>query len=303
MTRKKITILDLQKKRNAGKPIAMVTAYDYPSAILAEQAGIDMILVGDTLGMVVHGFESTVSVTMEMMVMHCAAVTRAGSAAFVVGDMPFGSYEISREEAVRHAVRLVREGGVHAVKLEGGIEMADTVAAIVRAGIPVHGHIGLTPQSATQLGGFLLQGKTADSARKLLNDALALQEAGCFAIVLEAVPDRVAKMITQNLSIPTIGIGAGVGCSGQVLVWHDMLGLFDRFKPKFVKQFENVGQTIVNGLSQYVKEVHQGVFPTPAHSFKIREKEWQGFTQSNANGINGANRINGINRMNGAMAQ
>lgn len=300
MTRKKITILDLQKKRNTNKPIAMVTAYDYPSAILAEQAGVDMILVGDTLGMVVHGFESTVSVTMEMMVMHCAAVTRAGSAAFVVGDMPFGSYEISREEAVRHAVRLVREGGVDAVKLEGGIEMADTAAAIVRAGIPVHGHIGLTPQSATQLGGFLLQGKTADSARKLLNDARALQEAGCFAIVLEAVPDRVAKMITQNLSIPTIGIGAGAGCSGQVLVWHDMLGLFDRFKPKFVKQFENVGETIVNGLSQYVKEVHQGAFPTSGHSFKIKEKEWNAFAKSNANGINGINGINGANKMNGA---
>ncbi len=291
MARKKITILDLQKRRDIGKPIAMVTAYDYPSAILAEQAEVDMILVGDTLGMVVHGFESTVSVTMDMMVMHCAAVTRAGSAAFVVGDMPFGSYEISREEAVRHAVRLVREGGVDAVKLEGGIEMIDTVAAIVRAGIPVHGHIGLTPQSATQLGGFLLQGKTANSAQKLLDDALALQKAGCFAVVLEAVPDRVAKMITDNLNIPTIGIGAGVDCSGQVLVWHDMLGLFDRFQPKFVKQFEDVGQMIVNGLSQYVNEVHQSIFPTATHSFKIKEKEWQALVK---NEPNGRSRMNGL---------
>ena len=303
MARKKITVLDLQKKRDARKPIAMVTAYDYPSAVLAEQAGVDMILVGDTLGMVVHGFESTVSVTMDMMVMHCAAVTRAGSAAFVVGDMPFGSYEISREEAVYHAVRLVKEGGVDAVKLEGGIKMADTVAAIVRAGIPVHGHIGLTPQSATQLGGFRLQGKTADSASKLLNDALALQKAGCFSIVLEAVPDRVAKTITENLSIPTIGIGAGVDCSGQVLVWHDMLGLFDRFKPRFVKQFERVGETIVNGLTQYVKEVHHGLFPTPAHSFTIKEKEWQAFTERSMTGINGTSRVNRINQINRVMAQ
>ncbi len=285
MSRKKITILDLQKKFEAGEPIAMVTSYDYPSTILAEKAGVEMILVGDSLGMVVHGFESTVPVTMEMMLMHCAAVARARSAAFLVGDMPFGSYEPSPEEAVRNAIRFMKEGGMEAVKLEGGAEMADTIRAIVRAGVAVQGHIGLTPQSASKLGGFRVQGKSAVTARRLVEDALALQKAGCFSIVLEAVPDRVAAAVSERLSIPTIGIGAGSRCGGQVLVWHDMLGLFDRFQPKFSRQFENAGEVIQRGLAAFVQEVHEGSFPAQEHSFTISDDEWSAFEQ----GLKGGN--------------
>jgi 3-methyl-2-oxobutanoate hydroxymethyltransferase len=277
MTRKKITVLDLQKKFEVGERIAMVTAYDYPSAVLAEKAGVDIILVGDSLGMVVHGFESTVPVTMEMMILHCAAVSRARSAAFLIGDMPFGSYEVSKEEAVRNAVRLVKEGYVEAVKLEGGRE--GSVEAIVRAGVLVQGHIGLTPQSAAKLGGFRVQGKSARSARALLDDALALQEAGCTSLVLEAVPDRVADTITEMLRIPTVGIGAGPGTAGQVLVWHDMLGLFDRFQPKFSKRFENAGETIQRGLTAFVEQVRGGTFPGPEHVFTISDEEWSAFEQ------------------------
>ncbi|MCB0076148.1 MAG: 3-methyl-2-oxobutanoate hydroxymethyltransferase [Anaerolineales bacterium] len=277
MSREKVTILDLQQMKERGEPITMITAYDYPSGILAEQAGVEMILVGDTLGMVVHGFESTVQVTMEMMILHCAALHRAKGNYFVVGDMPFGSYEIEPRHAVRNAIRLMQEGFVDAVKLEGGREMAATVRAIVDAGISVHGHIGLTPQSVSKLGGFKAQGKTGAAAKKLLDDALALEDAGCFAIVLEAVPDRVAAAITERLRVPTIGIGAGAGCSGQVLVWHDMLGLFDRFTPKFVQKYGDAGQLITDGLSTYVKQVKSGEFPTAAHSFTIKEAEWQNF--------------------------
>lgn len=277
MSRKKVTLTVLKKKYRANQPLAMITAYDYPSAILAEKANVEMILVGDSLGMVVHGFETTVPVSLEMIILHAAAVSRAKSAAFVIGDMPFGSYEISPQEATRAAVRLMKEGGVDAVKIEGGAEMADTVRAIVRAGIPVMGHIGLTPQSVAKLGGFRVQGKSAESARHLLEDGLALQEAGCFSIVIEAVPARIATAITQQLDIPTIGIGAGVGCSGQVLVWHDMLGLFARFQPKFSKHFADAGSLIVKGLSAYVDAVHQRAFPTPAHTFTIKDDEWESF--------------------------
>jgi 3-methyl-2-oxobutanoate hydroxymethyltransferase len=280
MSRKKITILDLQKKRDKQEPIVMVTAYDYPSAMLAEQAGVDMMLVGDSLGMVVHGLETTVPVTMEMMVLHCAAVARAKSNAFIIGDMPFGSYEVSIEEGIRNAFRLMKEGGVDAIKLEGGAARATVIRAIVDAGIAVQGHIGLTPQSVSKLGGFKVQGKTAASARDLLNDALALQEAGCFSIVLEAVPDRVAAYITEQLTIPTIGIGAGAGCSGQVLVWHDMLGLFARFQPKFSKQFADVGSAITNALQTYANEVRSGNFPADEHVFTINDDEWNAFTNS-----------------------
>lgn len=278
MSRKKITILDLQKKRDKQEPIVMVTAYDYPSAMLAEEAGVDMMLVGDSLGMVVHGLETTVPVTMEMMVLHCAAVARAKSNAFIIGDMPFGSYEVSVESGIRNAFRLMKEGGVDAIKLEGGAERANGIRAIVDAGIAVQGHIGLTPQSVSKLGGFKVQGKTAASARDLLNDALALQEAGCFSIVLEAVPDRVATYITEQLKIPTIGIGAGAGCSGQVLVWHDMLGLFARFQPKFSKQFADIGTAITNALQTYTNEVRSGNFPAQEHVFTISDDEWNAFT-------------------------
>ena len=278
--RKKVTLLDLQTKWQQRTPIAMVTAYDYPSAILAGRAGVDMILVGDSGGMVVHGLESTVPVTMEMMVLHCAAVGRARSSAFVVGDMPFGSYEIAPQEAVRNATRLMKEGGVDAVKLEGGLAMAEAVRAITRAGIPVQGHIGLTPQSASRLGGFRVQGKSAAGALDLLEDAYALQEAGCFSIVLEAIPERVAATITKRLEVPTIGIGAGAGCSGQVLVWHDMLGLFDRFQPKFVRQFANIGQAIEDALAQYVADVQQRAFPAAEHSYPMADEEWALFEEA-----------------------
>jgi 3-methyl-2-oxobutanoate hydroxymethyltransferase len=279
MPRKKITILDIQKKRDRREPIVMITAYDYPSGILAENAEVDLILIGDSLGMVVHGFESTVPVTMEMMVLHCAAVARAKGNAFLIGDMPFGSYEVSVGEGVRNAFRLMKEGGVDAIKLEGGAERANVIRAISDAGIAVQGHIGLTPQSASKLGGFKLQGKTAASARDLLNDALALQAAGCFSIVLEAVPDRVATYITEQLTIPTIGIGAGAGCSGQVLVWHDMLGLFARFQPKFSKQFADIGSAITTALQTYTAEVRAGKFPAEEHVFSISDEEWNRFSQ------------------------
>lgn len=280
MSRPKLTLLDLQKKRDRREPIVMVTAYDYPSAMLAENAEVDIVLVGDSLGMVVHGLESTVGVTMEMMVLHCAAVMRTKSNAFVVGDMPFGSYEVSVEEGVRNAFRLMKEGGVDAVKLEGGAERANVIRAIVEAGIAVQGHIGLTPQSVSKLGGFKVQGKTAPSARKLLQDALALQAAGCFSIVLEAVPDRVAAYITEQLTVPTIGIGAGAGCSGQVLVWHDMLGLFARFQPKFSKQYVDVGAAITEALKAYAAEVRAAQFPAREHVFTIKDEEWNAFTVS-----------------------
>lgn len=279
MPRKKITILDIQKKRDRHEPIVMITAYDYPSGILAENAEVDLILIGDSLGMVVHGFESTVPVTMDMMVLHCAAVARAKGNAFLIGDMPFGSYEVSVEEGVRNAFRLMKEGGMDAIKLEGGVERANVIRAISDTGIAVQGHIGLTPQSASKLGGFKLQGKTAASARDLLNDALALQAAGCFSIVLEAVPDRVAAYITAQLTIPTIGIGAGAGCSGQVLVWHDMLGLFARFQPKFSKQFADIGSAITTALQTYTAEVRAGKFPAEEHVFSISDEEWNQFSQ------------------------
>lgn len=277
MSRKKMTLLDVQKKRQAGEPIVMITSYDYPSTVLAEKAGVDLILVGDSLGMVVHGLDGTVGVTMEMMILHCKAVMRANPMALIIGDMPFGSYEVSVEEGVRNAFRLMKEGGVDVVKLEGGADRAGVIRAITGAGIGVMGHIGLTPQSASKLGGFKVQGKTAQSARQLLADALALQAAGCFALVLEAVPERVAAAITQRLTIPTIGIGAGAGCSGQVLVWHDLLGLYDRLSPKFSKRFAEAGQLIEQGLTDYVQAVRGGTFPTADHTFPMKDEEWVAF--------------------------
>jgi 3-methyl-2-oxobutanoate hydroxymethyltransferase len=282
MAHKKVTLLDLRKKHERREPLVMVTAYDFPSAVLAEQAEVDLVLVGDSLGMVVHGFETTVPVTMEMMVLHCAAVARASGNAFLIGDMPFGSYEVSIESGVRNAFRLMKEGGVDAVKLEGGVEKAAVVRAIVDAGIPVQGHIGLTPQSVSKLGGFRVQGKTADSALALVEDALALQDAGCFSVVLEAVPDRVAEHITGKLAIPTIGIGAGAGCSGQVLVWHDMLGLFARFQPKFSKQFADAGAVIVTALREFAASVRTGDFPASEHAFTMADDEWTKFLEGSA---------------------
>ncbi len=275
--RQKVTILDLQKKKRQRQPITMLTAYDYPSALLADQAGLDIILVGDSLGMVVMGLETTVPVTMEEMLHHCRAVARGARNAFLIGDMPFMSYQVSPSEAVRNAGRFLKEGQMEAIKLEGGEEVTPAVRAIVAAGIPVLGHIGLTPQSVSRLGGFRVQGRTGEAALRLLKDALALQAAGCFALVLEALPARVADVITESLTIPTIGIGAGRGCSGQVLVYHDVLGLFDKLQPRFVKQYAQVGETIRQALTLYRQEVETNQFPGPEHTFTIKDEEFDAF--------------------------
>jgi 3-methyl-2-oxobutanoate hydroxymethyltransferase len=274
---KKITLLDLAEKKRAGRPITMLTAYDYSSALFVDQAGIDMILVGDSLAMVMLGLESTVPITMEEMLHHCRAVARGAKSAFLVGDMPFMSYQADQTEAVRNAGRFLKEGAMESVKLEGGREITATIEAIIGAGIPVMGHIGLTPQSVSKLGGYRVQGKEADGAKTLLEDALALEQAGCYSIVLEAVPAPVAAVISQRLSIPTIGIGAGGGCDGQVLVYHDLLGLFDRFTPKFVKQYANIGQKISQALEDFSAEVMDGRFPADEHTYSIEEGEYQAF--------------------------
>lgn len=273
----KTSILDLQRKKTEGQPITMLTAYDYPGAILVDEAGIDLILVGDSLAMTVLGHPNTVSVTVDEMLHHCKAVARGAKRAFLIGDMPFMSYQIERNEAVRNAGRFIKEAGMDAVKLEGGREVAETVQAIVKAGIPVMGHLGLTPQTVTKLGGYKVQGKTAAAAQHLLEDALALEEVGCFSLVLEAVPAAVAKTVTQKLTIPTIGIGAGPNCDGQVLVFHDILGLFDRFTPKFVKKYADLRPAILAALQAYRQEVEAGEFPTANHSFTIDEQELELF--------------------------
>ena len=279
MTRRKVTILDLQQKKDEGKPITMLTAYDYSAALLVDRAEIDVILVGDSLGMVMMGLDSTVPVTMEEMLHHCRAVARGAQYAFLVGDMPFMSYQADVAEAIRNAGRFLKEAQMDSVKLEGGQEVAATVAAIVAAGIPVMGHIGLTPQSVSKLGGYRVQGKVAADARRLLDDALALQAAGCYAIVLEAVPAPVAEQISRRLRIPTVGIGAGAGCDGQVLVYHDLLGLFDRFTPKFVRRYAEVGQAITAALESFRDEVTAGTFPAPEHCYEIDAAELDRFLE------------------------
>ncbi len=273
MARQKITIEYLNSKMREGRKISMMTAYDYPTAGLVDQADIDTILVGDSLGMVVLGYESTVPVTMDEMIHHCKAVRRGSQNCFVIGDMPFMSYQISVEKAVENAGRFIKEAGCEAVKLEGGSEMAPVVKAIADAGIPVCAHIGLTPQTATKLSGFKVQGKDAESARELLTSAVDLENAGAFMIVLECIPDQVAGRITERLNIPTIGIGAGKYCDGQVLVYHDLVGLFERFTPKMVKQYVNLAPRIREALVQYREEVEKGIFPAPEHSFLMKEEE------------------------------
>lgn len=273
MEPKKVTIAALQKKKDAGQKITMMTAYDYPTASLVDQAGIDTILVGDSLGMVMLGYESTVPVTMDEMIHHCKAVSRGAKHSFIIGDMPFMSYQISIEEAIQNAGRFIKEAGCESVKLEGGSEMAHVVKAIVDAGMPVCGHIGLTPQTATKLSGFNVQGKDAESARAQLQSAKDLEEAGAFMIVMECIPDLLAARITKELKIPTIGIGAGKDCDGQVLVYHDLVGLFERFTPKFVKQYVNLAPKIKDALIQYKKDVEEGTFPAPEHSFAMKAEE------------------------------
>lgn len=267
----KNTVATFQKMKDEGTKISMLTAYDYSTAKLVDEAGIDSILIGDSLGMVMLGYEDTLSVTMEDMIHHTAAVARGAKNALVIADMPFMSYEVSVEEAVANAGRLMKEGRANAVKLEGGVRVAEQIRAITKAGIPVCAHIGLTPQSVNAFGGFKVQGKTAEAAQKMVDDALAVQEAGAFAVVLECVPAKLAALISEKLTIPTIGIGAGAGCDGQVLVYQDMLALFSDFKPKFVKHFGNIGPQMTAAFKAYDEEVKAGTFPAEEHTFKIDE--------------------------------
>lgn len=267
----KNTVATFQKMKDEGTKISMLTAYDYSTAKLVDEAGINSILIGDSLGMVMLGYEDTLSVTMEDMIHHTAAVARGAKNALVIADMPFMSYEVSAEEAVANAGRLMKEGRANAVKLEGGVRVAEQIHAITKAGIPVCAHIGLTPQSVNAFGGFKVQGKTAEAAQKMVDDALAVQEAGAFAVVLECVPAKLAALISEKLTIPTIGIGAGAGCDGQVLVYQDMLALFSDFKPKFVKHFGNIGPQMTAAFKAYDEEVKAGTFPAEEHTFKIDE--------------------------------
>lgn len=263
-----VTIHTLKKLKSAGQKICMVTAYDATFARILDEAGADVLLVGDSLGMVVQGHDSTLPVTMDQMVYHSRAVTTGARRAHVVGDMPFMSYQNSPEEAVRNAGRLVSEGGVGSVKLEGGAEFGEVVSRIVRASIPVMGHIGLTPQSVHKMGGYVVQGRDEETARRLLDDAVALERAGCYALVLEGVPLELAKQITHRLAIPTIGIGAGKHCDGQVLVCYDLLGLNPSFKPKFVKRYENLFDKVTGAAQAFFGEVREGAFPDEDHSFR-----------------------------------
>jgi len=273
MDRKKITPVDIQTMKSEGKKITMLTAYDYPMALLEDRAGIDIILVGDSGGMTVLGYDNTIPVTMDEMIQLTKAVTRGAKYALIIGDMPFMSYNTSERDAIINAGRFMKEGLADAVKLEGGASVRDIVKAIVRAGIPVMGHIGLTPQTVSMLGGFKVQGKDAQAAQKIIDDALSLEDAGAFSVLLEAIPAPIAKRITERLKVPTIGIGAGIHCDGQVLVVHDMLGLFDRFTPKFAKRYINLSEIMLNVFEAYRDEVLKGAFPTDQHSFHIDEKE------------------------------
>jgi 3-methyl-2-oxobutanoate hydroxymethyltransferase len=277
--RKKVTTRLIQAMKTRHEPISMLTAYDYPTALVMDQAGLDIILVGDSLGMVMLGYESTLPVTMDEMIHHCKAVARGAKYALLVGDMPFLSYQVSTSEAVRNAGRFLQEAGMNAVKLEGGSDRAETIRAIVSAGIPVMGHLGLTPQSVHQLGGFRPQGRDAEAAYKLLEDAQILQEAGCFSLVLESIPGRLAELVSQRLVIPTIGIGAGAGCDGQVLVTHDLLGLFERFIPKFVKRYANLAGEMRKAFSDFKADVKANAFPGPDQTVDMSEDEWRGLEE------------------------
>ena len=269
----KVSILDLAEKKKQGKKITMLTAYDFGTASMIDQAGIDTILVGDSLGMVVLGYDSTVPVTMDEMLHHCKAVRRGVKRALLIGDMPFMSYQVSIPQAIENAGRFIKEAGCDAVKLEGGTEVAPTVKAMVDAGIPVCAHIGLTPQTATKLGGFKVQGKDAESARAMMESAKALDRAGAFLMVMECIPSPLAAEITKAVSLGTIGIGAGPDCDGQVLVSNDMLGLFEKFIPKFVKQFAQLAPQIKAAFAEYIKEVQEGTFPGPEHQFGMAQEE------------------------------
>ena len=260
------------RRKREGEKIAVLTAYDLTSALLGAAGGVDALLVGDSLGMVVLGYENTLPVTLEEVLHHCKAVTRARPGVPVIADMPYGSFHVSVEETVRQALRLVKEGGVSAVKVEGGRKRSEVIAGLLKAEIPVMGHLGLTPQSVNSLGGYKVQGRSESAAAVMLEDALMLQEAGCFAMVLECVPTDLAEKISKQVAIPTIGIGAGAGCDGQVLVFHDMLGLFEGIKPKFVKRFAELGTVATEAIACYVAEVRRGEFPDAEHSYGKRSK-------------------------------
>jgi 3-methyl-2-oxobutanoate hydroxymethyltransferase len=274
----KLPLPELAAMKRRGDKIVMVTAYDAPGARFAEDAGVDIILVGDTAAMVVLGYPGTTPVTVDEMLFLTRTVSRAARRPIVIGDMPFGSYQVSDEDAVRNAVRFVKEADVDAVKLEGAGPSVSRARAIVEAGIPVMGHVGLTPQSATMLGGFKTQGKSAEAARELVEGALALEEAGCFAVVLEAVPAVVAAEITARLEVPTIGIGAGLDCDGQVLVYHDLLGMSEGHLPRFVKRYANLSREIRDALEHYVQDVRDGVFPEEQHTYAMAEDELARFS-------------------------
>jgi 3-methyl-2-oxobutanoate hydroxymethyltransferase len=275
----KLPLTELADMKSRGEPIVMVTAYDYPSGRIADAAGIDVVLVGDSAAMTVLGNDSTVPATMDEMLMLTRAAARGAERPLVVADMPFGSFQVSDEDAVRNGIRFVKEAGADAVKLEGAGPTLSRVLALVGAGIPVMGHVGLTPQSATMLGGFRAQGRTAEKARALLQDARALEAAGCFAIVLEAVPAQVAARITQSLTVPSIGIGSGRGCDGQVLVFHDLLGLYDGMAPRFVKRYADLAAGTRSALEHYAADVRSGAFPGDEHTYSIPEDELAAFEE------------------------
>lgn len=270
--RDKVTIINLKEMKKSNQKITMLTAYDYPFASLVDEAGIDIVLVGDSLGNVILGYDSTVPVTMDEMLHHAKAVRRAVKSSLLIGDMPFMSYNINREEAIRNAGRFLKEAGLDAVKLEGGLEAAETISSIDKAGIPVLGHLGLTPQTFSKLGGYKVQGKDYEKAREIMDSAMALEKAGCFALVLECIPSALAGLITKRLSIPTIGIGAGPDCDGQVMVTHDILNLSKKFKPKFVKVYTDLSREMISAFNNFKDDVKNGKFPLPEHSFTIKDE-------------------------------
>ncbi|MHA1653048.1 MAG: 3-methyl-2-oxobutanoate hydroxymethyltransferase [Candidatus Thorarchaeota archaeon] len=269
----RVTTHKIRMMKKKGRKIVMLTAYDAPTAQILSECGVDIILVGDSVGNSLLGYESTIPVTLEDVIHHCAAVRRGNPRSLIVGDMPFMTYKVSIEQALENCARMLQEGGAEAVKIEGGGRVVETVRAVVDAGIPVMGHIGLTPQSIFEFGGYRVQGRTADAAERLIEQAQRLEDAGVFSIVIELVPSETARAITESVSVPTIGIGAGPHCDGQVLVLWDMLGLFEDFKPKFVKQYANIRRVIVDAVNQYAEEVRSGMFPDPEHSFEMSEEE------------------------------
>ena len=271
--RKKVTVADFSKMKSHNQRIVMVTSYDYPTSIIADEVGVDSILVGDSYGMVVLGHDTTIPVTIEELLPVCQAVKRGASHSLLIGDMPFLSFQISEEDAIRNAGRFIKEGRMEAVKIEGGREMAHMAKAVSNAGIPVLGHIGITPQTATLHGGYRIQGKNADSGERLVEDARSLEEAGVFGIVLEMITEEVARMITKTISVPTIGIGSGRFCDGQVLVLHDILGLYPRFVPKFAKRYTDLASTIKGAVAEYASEVRRGAFPEEKNVFKMDDAE------------------------------